>query len=480
LPLRLIWESGLASVPGGGLGQHLEARADSRLVKIFQHGHVLREHPRQPPGGRSTYGEDLPEAKRGDALRDIDYLKRQAAGHGEQIGIYAARLLDDPLPWTRMRKVYKLLSLVKRFGAERVKQACRRTLDLEVVDVTRVQRILERALEQERQEAGGQLRLAPILRPRFARCFAATNSSRCSVPGIASLATSVLVPPGRLEQSASTRTGGPLAGRSSRRPAGRCRGLRHDPEEEALAVYATDDAAHPGVALLKSAPTCALAGRVVALARPSSGFARYDLTPAQVRQAAAERGWKSMVGFQTRNPVHRAHEYLQKVALEVVDGLLLHPLVGETKSDDIPAAVRMACYEALFSGYYPAERVLLATNPAWMRYAGTREAVFHAILRRNYGCTHFIVGRDHAGVGSYYDTYAAHRIFDGYAPGELGIEILRFDNSFFCRVCGGIASTRTCPHPAESHATLSGTAVRECLARGEELPAEFTRPEVAA
>jgi 3'-phosphoadenosine 5'-phosphosulfate synthase len=252
-----------------------------------------------------------------------------------------------------------------------------------------------------------------------------------------------------------------------------------EPEPEAEGVYGTTSPDHPGVRLLGSLPGRALAGPVTALEAPSSGFPTYDLSPRQVRRIAAERGWRTMVGFQTRNPVHRAHEYLQKVALERVDGLLLHPLVGETKADDIPADVRMACYEALLGGYYPAERVLLATNPAWMRYAGPAEAVFHAVLRRNYGCTHFIVGRDHAGVGTFYDTYAAHRIFERYRPGELGIEILRFENSFYCRACGGMASTRTCPHPAEQHASLSGTRVRQLLAEGEPLPTEFTRPEVA-
>ena len=251
------------------------------------------------------------------------------------------------------------------------------------------------------------------------------------------------------------------------------------PDAEASGVYGTTDLAHPGVRVLQDSGRWALAGTVAALARPTSGFPEYDLTPVQVRAVKAARSWKTMVGFQTRNPVHRAHEYLQKVALEIVDGLLLHPLVGETKSDDIPASVRMSCYEELLRGYFPADRVLLATNPAWMRYAGPKEAVFHAIVRRNYGCTHFIVGRDHAGVGSYYDTYAAHRIFDQYAPGELGIEILRFEHTFYCSACGGMASTRTCPHPADLHRTLSGTAVRKLLAEGHDLPVEFTRPEVA-
>jgi ATP sulfurylase/adenylyl-sulfate kinase len=255
--------------------------------------------------------------------------------------------------------------------------------------------------------------------------------------------------------------------------------FRTSPDAEANGVYGTTDLSHPGVRVLQDSGRWALAGAVTALARPTSGFPEYDLTPVQVRAVKAARGWKTMVGFQTRNPVHRAHEYLQKVALEIVDGLLLHPLVGETKSDDIPASVRMSCYEELLRGYFPADRVLLATNPAWMRYAGPKEAVFHAIVRRNYGCTHFIVGRDHAGVGSYYDTYAAHRIFDQYAPGELGIEILRFEHTFYCSACGGMASTRTCPHAADLHRTLSGTAVRKLLAEGHDLPVEFTRPEVA-
>ena len=246
---------------------------------------------------------------------------------------------------------------------------------------------------------------------------------------------------------------------------------------EARGVYGTEDEAHPGVAALRQSGGHAVSGPVTAF-RPE-GLGPYDLTPRQVREARAARGWRTMVGFQTRNPVHRAHEYLQKVALEIVDGLLLHPLIGETKGDDIPAETRMRCYEELLRGYYPAGRTLLATNPAWMRYAGPREAIFHAVVRRNYGCTHFIVGRDHAGVGSYYDTYAAHRAFDEFSAAELGIQVLRFEHAFWCRKCLNMASTRTCPHPAEDHATLSGTRVRQLLAGGEPLPPEFTRPEVA-
>lgn len=198
--------------------------------------------------------------------------------------------------------------------------------------------------------------------------------------------------------------------------------FRADVEAEAAAVYATRDDAHPGVRLLRCLPAWALAGEAVALVQPPSAFPAYDLTPSQVRAAVAERGWRTLVGFQTRNPVHRAHEYLQKAALESADGLFLHPLVG---------------------AYYPPNRTLLATNPAWMRYAGPREAIFHAIVRRNFGCTHFIVSRDHAGVGGYDDADAAHRIVDQYQPGELGIEILRFEHAFYCRTCGSMTSAQT-------------------------------------
>jgi ATP sulfurylase/adenylyl-sulfate kinase len=253
----------------------------------------------------------------------------------------------------------------------------------------------------------------------------------------------------------------------------------YDRQRLAQEVYGTLDLAHPGVERTLAQSGWTVAGPVEVIRLPEAPFQEFRLTPLETRRLFAERGWRTMVGFQTRNPVHRAHEYLQKVALEHVDGLLLHPLVGETKGDDISAATRMRCYEVLLEKYYPADRAALSVFPASMRYAGPREAVFHAIVRQNYGCTHFIVGRDHAGVGSYYSSYAAQEIFDRFAPGEIGIEIMRFEHSFFCRDCGQMVTTRTCPHGSSSHLILSGTKVRELLREGKPLPVEFTRPEVA-
>jgi len=253
-----------------------------------------------------------------------------------------------------------------------------------------------------------------------------------------------------------------------------------DPAAEAKLVFETDDPAHPGVAATLARRGPLVGGPVHVLRLPATPPELGPrLTPAEVRAEAVARGWRTMAGFQTRNPVHRAHEHLHKVALEHVDGLLLHPLVGRTKHDDVPAALRMACYRALLDGYYPAGRVLLSAFPAAMRYAGPREAIFHALVRKNYGCTHFIVGRDHAGVGSWYGTYAAQEAFDAYDPAELGITPLRYEHAFFCRRCEAMATSRTCPHPADSRVQLSGTAVRDLLARGQLPPPQFSRPEVA-
>jgi sulfate adenylyltransferase len=255
-----------------------------------------------------------------------------------------------------------------------------------------------------------------------------------------------------------------------------------DKAHECASVFRTIDVAHPGVALVMAQGEVNLAGpvRVLSTGGFKKRFGALFMTPAETRALFASLGWSTIAAFQTRNPMHRSHEYLVKVAIEMCDGVLVHSLLGAVKPGDIPADVRTRAIAALAARYFVKGTVVQAGYPLDMRYAGPREALLHAVFRQNFGCSHLIVGRDHAGVGKYYGPFDAHRIFDELPPNALRIRPLKFDVTFWCYACGGTASARTCPHGEADRLEVSGTQLRQWLSEGAEVPPEFSRPEVLA
>ena len=253
-----------------------------------------------------------------------------------------------------------------------------------------------------------------------------------------------------------------------------------DKAHECMQVYKTTDMEHPGVKMVMEQGDVNLAGsiKVLSLGGFPEEYGKQFLTPAQTREEFSKRGWKTIAAFQTRNPMHRSHEYLAKIAIETLDGVLIHSLLGKLKPGDIPAEVRSKAIGTLIEKYFVDNTVIQAGYPLDMRYAGPREALLHALFRQNYGCSHLIVGRDHAGVGDYYGPFDAHHIFDEIPKGSLETQPLKIDWTFWCNKCGGMASMKTCPHDAEDRLLLSGTKLRKALSEGTEVPDNFSRPEV--
>ncbi len=254
----------------------------------------------------------------------------------------------------------------------------------------------------------------------------------------------------------------------------------YDKSFEVRQVFGTTDLNHPGVAKTFNQGDIYLAGPVVAFSEGSyrKSFPEFA-GPVETRSLFCEKGWETVAAFQTRNPIHRSHEYLTKIAMEVCDGLFIHPIVGNLKPGDIPADVRMECYRVMLENYYPKNKVVLKVYPMEMRYAGPKEALLHAIIRQNFGCSHLIIGRDHAGVGNYYGPYDAQKIFDEIRPSDLSIRPLKIDNTFWCHSCFSMATLNTCPHSNENHLNISGTRIREMLSAGERPPEEYSRKEVS-